>query len=365
MALNAVIFDLDDTLLRLKVDWKKLILKIETLYPARCKRPITMKTIWKYFFEVNASYSGLSAGKRKILASLINSAESKGAKESTIFPFSARVVKELSKNYKLGIVSSNSINSVKNALKKFGLLEYFSAIIGRENCPDKKPSPRGILLCLKKLKVKPANAVYVGDHFSDVLAARGAGSKAIAVTTGDTSEKEFCPFRPDAIIPNLGRLSEALEEIGFGETKNNYLVPIRKGKQKMRFDSPAHTGRLKNAVDFVVPEGTPIRAAASGTVVDLKQDSNFGGNAKKFDKFGNYIEIKHGKSEYSIYEHIKKSGSLVKKGERVKEGQIIGYSGKTGMLANLGPHLHFDVHEYFEGWKRPDDYKTLKIRWKK
>jgi len=145
--------------------------------------------------------------------------------------------------------------------------------------------------------------------------------------------------------------------------KNKYQHPIELKIVVTSYkDSPAHFGRLKHSVDFITPEGTSIKAALGGLVVDVKQDSDIGGAEKSFDKDGNYIEIKHLNEEYSIYEHIQKSGSLVKVGDKVKAGQIIGYSGRTGWIAHLGPHLHFDVHKYFGPGK--EDYETLEICWK-
>src|SRR3990167_10095092 len=128
------------------------------------------------------------------------------------------------------------------------------------------------------------------------------------------------------------------------KTKNKYSYPIKPtSKIKMTYtDSPAHEGRLKHSVDFISPESTIIKAALDGVVVDVKQDSDTGGLEKKFDKYGNYIEIKHTNDEYSIYEHIKQNGSLVKIRDKVKQRQVIGYTGKTGWIAHLGPHLHFD-----------------------
>lgn len=148
-------------------------------------------------------------------------------------------------------------------------------------------------------------------------------------------------------------------------TKNKYIYPIVLTELvKISYDeSPAHKGRLKDAVDFIMPEGTQIMAALDGVVVDIKQDSNIGGPDKSFDKYGNFIELKHDNEEYSIYEHIRQNGSLVKVGDKVTKGQIIGYSGATGWIAHLGPHLHFDIHKYFG--KNPDDYNTLKIIWEK
>jgi murein DD-endopeptidase MepM/ murein hydrolase activator NlpD len=146
------------------------------------------------------------------------------------------------------------------------------------------------------------------------------------------------------------------------KTKNLYSYPVELDrKTKTANDSPAHVGRLKHSIDFIVPENTPLKAAFDGVVVDLKQDSDVGGLEKEYDAQGNFIEIRHANREYSIYEHIRKNGSVVKIGDKVKIGQVIGYSGKTGWIAHLGAHLHFDVHKYTG--KGREDYETLEIRW--
>lgn len=146
-------------------------------------------------------------------------------------------------------------------------------------------------------------------------------------------------------------------------TKNIYSYPV-KITSSVKIDSissPAHTGRLKNAVDFIVPLETQIFAACNGAVIDVKHDSDIGEDEEKYDKNGNYIEIEHSYGEYSIYEHIRKYGSKVKVGDKVKRGQIIGYSGKTGWMGGLGPHVHFDVHRYTGNG--PEDYESLNIEW--
>ncbi|MBI4983770.1 M23 family metallopeptidase [Candidatus Woesearchaeota archaeon] len=101
--------------------------------------------------------------------------------------------------------------------------------------------------------------------------------------------------------------------------KNKYQYPVENAK--ITYDeSPAHTGRLKHAADFIIPEGTPIKASLDGIAVDVRQDSDIGGPDESFDKFENYIEIKHQNGEYSIYEHIRKDGALVKVSDKVKTG---------------------------------------------
>lgn len=102
-------------------------------------------------------------------------------------------------------------------------------------------------------------------------------------------------------------------------------------------------------------------AACDGTVVDIKDDSDRGGRQSKNDAYGNYIELAHAHGEYSIYEHIRQHGAAVHVGDVVRAGDVIGFSGATGWIADLGPHVHFDVHVYTG--KGSDDYTTREIRW--
>jgi murein DD-endopeptidase MepM/ murein hydrolase activator NlpD len=92
------------------------------------------------------------------------------------------------------------------------------------------------------------------------------------------------------------------------------------------------TGRRQfhRAVDFATRIGTPIIATADGIVISSKKDSHL----------GNIIEIDHGKGFVTRYGH--NSSNFVKKGERVKRGQVIGTVGNTGR--STGPHLHYEVH---------------------
>ena len=147
------------------------------------------------------------------------------------------------------------------------------------------------------------------------------------------------------------------------ESTNKYFIPIKLNSSVVVTyrTSPAHTGRLFHSVDFIAPKETPILAALDGVVSQVKQDSDIGGFGSEFDRYGNFIEIKHENGEYSIYEHLRKNGALMKVGNFVKAGEAIGHVGETGWMAGLGPHLHFNVHKYFGDG--PEDYEALKINW--
>jgi murein DD-endopeptidase MepM/ murein hydrolase activator NlpD len=85
-------------------------------------------------------------------------------------------------------------------------------------------------------------------------------------------------------------------------------------------------------IDIAVPEGTPIRAAATGTVSLQQSEAESGG-------YGNYTCIDHGGGLSTCYAH--QSSFAVSLGQAVSQGAVIGYTGCTGYC--LGPHLHFEV----------------------
>jgi murein DD-endopeptidase MepM/ murein hydrolase activator NlpD len=85
-------------------------------------------------------------------------------------------------------------------------------------------------------------------------------------------------------------------------------------------------------IDIAVGEGTPIRAAADGTVVFTQSEAESGG-------YGNFTCIDHGGGLSTCYAH--QTSFAVAAGQSVTQGDVIGYTGCTGYC--LGPHLHFEV----------------------
>jgi len=103
-----------------------------------------------------------------------------------------------------------------------------------------------------------------------------------------------------------------------------------------------HSVEYKNefAFDFIMDIGTPIHAVRAGKVASI-EDSFFDGNNKESDF--NYIAVAHEDGTFAFYMHITNSGATVELGEDVKQGDVIAYSGDTGMESI--PHLHFHVIE--------------------
>ena len=135
----------------------------------------------------------------------------------------------------------------------------------------------------------------------------------------------------------------------FGDDKNYSYFDINgKSVEKALMKTPINGARLSSSfgmrkhpilgfnkkhtgTDFAAPSETPIMASGSGTIVLAKW---CGGG-------GNCIKIKHNSTYETIYAHMKSFARGMKKGKKVRQGEIIGYVGSTGM--STGPHLHYEV----------------------
>ena len=118
-------------------------------------------------------------------------------------------------------------------------------------------------------------------------------------------------------------------------TKSLMKTPINGARLSSSFGMRKHPilgyNKMHRGTDFAAPSGTPIMASGSGTVTRARW---CGGG-------GNCVKIKHNSTYETIYAHMKAFAKGIKEGKKVKQGQIIGYVGSTGM--STGPHLHYEV----------------------
>lgn len=99
----------------------------------------------------------------------------------------------------------------------------------------------------------------------------------------------------------------------------------------MRFHPVLGYTRMHKGIDFAVPSGTPVMAAGSGVV----QYAGWEGG------YGNFIVLNHGNTYSTAYGHLSRFASGIHVGSRVRQGQVIAYSGATGLAT--GPHLHYEI----------------------
>ena len=127
------------------------------------------------------------------------------------------------------------------------------------------------------------------------------------------------------------------DENGKSIKKALMKTPINGARLSSSFGMRKHPilgyNKMHRGTDFAAPEGTPIMASGDGII--LKAGWCGGG--------GNCVKIKHNKTYQTIYAHMKNFSNISIPGKRVKQGQIIGYVGSTGL--STGPHLHYEVIE--------------------
>ena len=129
--------------------------------------------------------------------------------------------------------------------------------------------------------------------------------------------------------------NEHFDSSGKSVRKSLMKTPINGARLSSSFGLRKHPilgyTKMHKGTDFAAPEGTPIMASGDGKVVRARW---CGGG-------GNCIKIKHNSTYSTVYAHLKNFARGIKEGVKVKQGQIIGYVGSTGM--STGPHLHYEV----------------------
>ena len=111
----------------------------------------------------------------------------------------------------------------------------------------------------------------------------------------------------------------------------------------------SHNGPNRYAVDFDLPEGSPVHAARAGTVVQVVQHFTAAGTDASYqqkDK-GNRVLVRHSDGTLGYYGHLQPGSVVVKEGQYVTPWQLLGRSGNTGY--SQGPHLHFEVRKPLDG----------------
>jgi len=178
-----------------------------------------------------------------------------------------------------------------------------------------------------------------GDHFSFIYEQKHLDGKK--VSDGDIIAAEFT---------NNGRTYKAIQFIdnnGFA----NYYTPDGYSMRKAFLRSPVdfarissrfnlrrkhpvlHKFRAHKGVDYAASRGTPIKASGDGKII---WSARKGG-------YGRVVIVQHGQKYSTLYAHMNGYARGIKKGKRVKQGQVIGYVGSSGLAT--GPHLHYEFRE--------------------
>ncbi len=126
-----------------------------------------------------------------------------------VFPGLEEIIKN--NGFKKAILTSKRRKTALNDLNYLGISEYFSVVIGADDLRKKKPDGEGIKKIIDVVGYKDISSVYmIGDTEMDILAAKDAGVKSIAVTWGFRNEEFLKKYNPDYIIHTPAELKELI-----------------------------------------------------------------------------------------------------------------------------------------------------------
>jgi murein DD-endopeptidase MepM/ murein hydrolase activator NlpD len=121
------------------------------------------------------------------------------------------------------------------------------------------------------------------------------------------------------------------------------VAGIKGGQLQDTYTQSRGSDRVHNAIDIMAPHGTPVVAAAPGTVEKLFFSKGGGGITA-------YVRSADGRWIY-YYAHLQDYAPGLREGQKVRQGDPIGRVGSTGNANPAGPHLHFAIHRMAEGEK--------------
>jgi len=151
-----------------------------------------------------------------------------------------------------------------------------------------------------------------------------------AITTGGLTSSYFRFRSSDGIVDYYDKE---------GNNSRKFLMrrPIRGDDLRLssgfgvRYHPLLGIRKMHTGVDWAAPVGTPILAAGTGTVEEARH--------KSYN--GNYVRIRHANGYQTAYSHMSRIAAGMQPGLKIRQGQIIGYVGSTGLSS--GPHLHYEV----------------------
>jgi murein DD-endopeptidase MepM/ murein hydrolase activator NlpD len=185
-----------------------------------------------------------------------------------------------------------------------------------------------------KQRVKP------GDSFEVFLESpEGEGDREAAGE--DAGEVLYTSMTVDGLTRDFYRFRTPDGQVDYydlqGNSAKKFLMrnPVKGGRYTSGFGARRHPllryTRMHTGVDWAAPAGTPILAGGDGTVEMVGREGGY----------GNYIRLSHSNGFETAYGHLSQYAAGLRAGAHVKQGQVIGYVGSTGL--STGPHLHYEI----------------------
>lgn len=203
--IRAVLFDIDGTLL----DTRQFIFKAyEYSLLTNYQKKISWNDLAPLFGQsLVYTYSQLlPSGEIEILCQSHHRFQLENLHLAAPYPNVVKTLQKLKENgFRIGTISNRASNTTIKTLQLTNLDQYIDVVISADDVKKQKPNKEGIVKALKVLKVKPAQAIFVGDTEVDILTGNNTKVRTVGVTYGFLGEA-IAKYNPDYLINEIGEL---------------------------------------------------------------------------------------------------------------------------------------------------------------
>lgn len=223
MSIEAVIFDLDGTLIHFKLDYKTLRADVRSYLmrvgvPASLlnvnERIFEMLTKAEIFFKNNGKSASAYEAIRKEALAIAEKYEMEAAVTTGLQPGASETLKTLkAMGLKLGLCTTSSNKAAMYLLKRFDIEKFFDVIVCRDKVRFVKPNTEQFELALNALGVKAQATVVIGDSVIDMQSAKELKSIAVGIPTGLSTLEQLKQHSANYIVTSLTDLPTLVKEL--------------------------------------------------------------------------------------------------------------------------------------------------------
>jgi len=218
LKLKGIVIDMDGTITKFNLDYQSARLRTLNELDRLGLRTPEMNNdvaLWVVLGKLQEKLKPEEFRKlRATFYGFFEEMEVKAAHGVTLYPGAVDTLKELRrKSLKIGLLTNNSRAGTDLTLKRLNLQPLFDIVVTRDDCDEMKPAAAPILKVLAELGVSREAAILVGDGVMDIMTARAAGIRSVAVTTGPFPVERLLKAQPDYLLGSINDLPALVEKL--------------------------------------------------------------------------------------------------------------------------------------------------------